>query len=168
MNDATVQPITPVSDDLRHHLVELSNQNLQHATLQDLQDLEHSAREAAKTLSATTARVNAELQRRFEGDLVSALQAKDEPYGVANLERDGFTIKGDQAKKVEWNQATLQQKFEELEARGMNAQDYIDLEYNMPEKRFTALPKEIQEYFADARTVTPGSLKITITNPNGK
>lgn len=168
MNDATVQPLTLVSDDLRHHLVELSNQNLQPATLQDLQDLEYTAREAGKTLSAITARVNAELQRRFEGDLVAALQAKDEPYGVANLERDGFTIKGDQAKKVDWNQENLAAKFEELNARGMTATDYIDVGYSMPEKRFTALPKEIQEYFADARNVTPGSLKITITNPNGK
>lgn len=171
MKGATVnvQPITLVSDDLRHHLVELSNQDLQNADLQQLQDFAHGAQEAAKTLANISKRVNAELERRYGGELQASLAMKEDPFGVVALQLDnGFKIKGDLTKKVEWSQSALATKFDELASRGMNAADYIDLEYSLPEKRFNALPREIQDYFADARTVTPGSLKITIENNNGK
>jgi hypothetical protein len=173
MKDANVNVQTPtltqVSDDLRNHLVELSGQDLQNADLQELQDFAHGAAEAGKTLASIVKRVNAELERRYGDQIKALLNAKPDPYGIATITLDnGYKVKAELGKKVEWSQSALATKFEELVARGMNAADYIDVDYSLPEKRYGALPKEIQDYFADARTVTPGSLKFTIENNNGK
>jgi len=83
---------------------------------------------------------------------------KLKPYGVAHDYVDGFKVTTNIDKKVLWDNEKLMRIYETLK----NPDDYINVKMDVSESKYKAWPKELQDKFIDARTVKPGSMKITI------
>lgn len=131
---------------------------MQTLTLDELYNLGNELSAKEGTIKATKAQVQNELARRYKEKVIALLGTKDEPFGTTKLFDGEYAVVSDQTKKVAWDNALLQSMAKELP----NPEEYLDIEYSMKESRFKALPETQRNWFARARTVAPGSLKITI------
>lgn len=118
---------------------------------------------AASSRATTVSRLlQGEVETRYKDQIAAAYLAKGEDTGTVHLPVDGFDIEVGRSKKVEWSQEDLAQLRDQIKAANDNPDDYIEVSYAVPERKFTAWPESIQSKFADARTVKPGSVSIKI------
>ena len=101
------------------------------------------------------------LQSRHE-EIQALLKAKDEPFGSIDLIIGNHKVSVVTPKKVEWEQDRLRAICAEMVAEGVEPLLYMKIKYDISETAFENWPQDMQDYFRDARTVTPGnpSLKI--------
>lgn len=64
-------------------------------------------------------------------------------------------------KNVSWDQEKLDELWKRLEAMGETASEYIDVKASVPESKYKAWPESLRAMFEPARTVKPGTPKIT-------
>ena len=76
--------------------------------------------------------------------------------GTVRLVEDGVTVVADLPKRVEWDQAQLAALVERIRAEGDNPDDYVDIAFKVPERKFAAWPVYFRERFEPARTVKTG------------
>ena len=103
-----------------------------------------------------------EIATRKQPEIDRAYSAKDEPYGDVSIEVSGKVLKFTRPKKVDWNQTRLAELAKQIADDGADPKEYVDVEYNVPEKRWSVWGSNIRSHFEDARTVTPGNLSIKI------
>ncbi len=106
--------------------------------------------------------IKSELDSRFAPAVEGELKKKDDPFGVVTLERDEFVFKFTTPKKVVWDQEKLAQAYEVLSKGNESPDDYISLEYNVPESKYKAWPQSLKDKFIDARTVSPQARRLTV------
>lgn len=124
-------------------------------------ELEFIAHQKAELVKSEKA-LNEELIERYFQAINNKLEQKTQPYGVVSFDEDEFKIKFDTPKKVEWDQDKLQGLYEEIKKDGQDPTDYIEVKYNVPERLYSAWPRNLQDAFIEARTITPGNIKVTI------
>lgn len=105
-------------------------------------------------LQARTKRIGTTLDAALE----MAYGGKNEP-GTSHVERDGYDVKVQTGKRVDWDKDMLYGIFDEL---GDGA-DYIEWNPNVPEARYVSAPLSIKKKLDPARTVKLAKSKITIT-----
>jgi hypothetical protein len=70
---------------------------------------------------------------------------------------DGLVrIAVDTPKRVSWDQKQLAAIAQRIADSGDRVEDYLDIEFSVPESRFTNWPTSLREQFEPARTVKPG------------
>ncbi|WP_135470530.1 hypothetical protein [Crenalkalicoccus roseus] len=100
--------------------------------------------------------LQAALQLRY-GERAAALRRQDgRDTGTVSLEEDGFVIRADLPKRVEWDQARLAEAVETVRQWGEDPADYVTTEIRVPESRYAAWPPRIRAVFEPARTVGTG------------
>ena len=62
----------------------------------------------------------------------------------------------DLPKRISWDQEKLAAIARRIAAAGEKVEDYLDVEFSVPESRFNHWPQALREQFASARTVKPG------------
>ena len=104
--------------------------------------------DAYRALSEEKSLIDKELKR-----LKAKIFNDNKPNGqFGTFNYDGFQIVI--AKKVKWDQEVLAQK--------AATYNFVDTKYNVTETLYKALPEDIQEELADARTVEQGTISIKI------
>ena len=76
--------------------------------------------------------------------------------GTVRLVEDGVTVVAYLPKRVEWDQAQLGALVECILIEGDDPDDYIDMAFKVPERKFAAWPAYLRERFEPARTVRTG------------
>jgi len=104
----------------------------------------------------------AELLDRREKEIQSLLKAKDEPFGDVNIVVGNHKVKVNVPKKVTWDEKRLAAMHKEITASGENPDMYMKVKYDVSETAYKAFPQEVRDYFASARTVTPGNMSVKI------
>lgn len=132
---------------------------MQKHTLEQLIGLQEAALEQAAQAKQALAQIQNELNNRYGEAINVLLKKKEEPFGSTKLLDGDYIINADQTEKVAWDNSMLKTMALEL---GDKADEYLEVEYSMKESRFKALPESQREWFARARTVAPGSLKIVL------
>ncbi len=136
---------------------------LSEKSLPELEAALQHAGEAKGYWSGQEKQLNAELERRFKGVLVAEIKKKDDPFGSADIEFQGYQVKGDLPKKVDWNQDLLRDLQKEIITEwGEDPGQYITVDLSISEKTYKAWPASLQEKFIGARTVKEGTFKISI------
>lgn len=130
------------------------------ATLQG--ELDH----ASKTLKTATTKFSAALEVRYATRAAEARRACGKDTGTVRLVDGDYTVVADLPKRVEWDQAKLAAMVERIRTANDNPAQYVDITIKVPERKYTAWPDAIREGFEPARTVRPGTLKVTL-EPNG-
>jgi len=66
---------------------------------------------------------------------------------------------------VSWDQPQLAAIAQRIAASGERVEDYLDVEFSVPESRFNNWPTALRSQFEAARTVKPGkpSFRLTFT-----
>ncbi len=76
--------------------------------------------------------------------------------GVVHLDDGRVRITADLPKKVEWDQAKLNDITRRIAANGEDPAEYVEISYRISETKFNAWPETLKSAFAPARTLKTG------------
>jgi len=89
---------------------------------------------------------------------IRTLQKKD--TGAVSVDIEGITVKHTAPKKVSWNQKELRSVFLKIKDHGDDPEQYMDMAFKIPEKKYGAFDPAIKAVFDVARTVSTGKPKV--------
>jgi hypothetical protein len=107
-------------------------------------------------------KLDAALEQRFGTQGRQSLHESGRDFGSVHFTDGPLSVSYELPKRVSWNQQLLKAIAERIVAAGEPLSDYIDVEFSVSEKRFTAWPTNMREQFMDARTVKPGKPAIKL------
>jgi hypothetical protein len=140
----------------------MADKSIQSLSVSDLEVLLDELAAINKLSKKRSARLSAEMSRRFADEAKRLRASKGTDTGSVRIASDGKTIVADLPKKVTWDQAKMAKAVAVIQSWGtpgnpINLAEYVDTEYTIPERRFTNWPSDITRIFADARTVSTGT-----------
>lgn len=92
----------------------------------------------------------------------AARRAEGKDTGTVRLQDGPVTVVGELSKRVDWDQAMLANLVESIRADGADPAEYVDITFSVPERKYTAWPKDIRQEFEPARTVRTGKPKFRL------
>lgn len=89
-------------------------------------------------------------------------KASGKDTGAVTLALDGYVVRADSPKKVEWDQSELRKAMDTIRGWGEDPAEYMAIVLSVPESKYNALPRVVKAIFEPARTVSHGrpSFKI--------
>ena len=100
----------------------------------------------------------AQEMRRAEGKNTGTIRFRDGPV----------TIIADLPKRVDWDQARLAAMVERIREAGDDPGQYVDVSFDVSERKYSAWPTHIRSVFEDARTVRTGKQKFRLIHHVGE
>jgi hypothetical protein len=91
-----------------------------------------------------------------------ARQVEGKATGTVRLQDGPVTVVAELPKRVDWDQALLAGLVERIRADGADPAEYVDIAFSVPERKYTAWPKDIRQEFEPARTVRSGKPKFRL------
>ena len=147
MNEITIFP---------EQLSAMSDVQLASLPPAQLCEVHHNLTQLVDWVKKAQAKVQAAMQRRYaeQERAVRAEAGKD--FGTVRFNDGLVRITVDTPKRVSWDQKQLAAIAERIAASGERVQEYVDIEFSVPESRFNNWPAALREQFEPARTVKPG------------
>ena len=71
-----------------------------------------------------------------------ARRAEGKDTGTVRLQDGPVTVVSDLPKRVDWDQALLAGLVERIRADGADPAEYVDIAFSVPERKYTAWPKD--------------------------
>jgi len=125
-----------------------------------LQDEAAQRLSAAKTLGDG---LEAAIALRYGERAQSARRAEGKDTGTIRFHDGAVTVTATLPKRIRWNQAMLAALVERIRADGADPAEYVDVEFNVAERKFAAWSSHIRDAFAPARTVRAGKPRSRLT-----
>ncbi|UFM63997.1 hypothetical protein LOS78_00480 [Paracoccus sp. MA] len=91
-----------------------------------------------------------------------ARRAESMDTGTVRLQDGPVTVVAELPKRVDWDQTILAGLVERIRADGADPAEYVDISFSVPERKYTAWPKDIRQEFEPARTVRTGKPKFRL------
>lgn len=135
--------VTPAGE-----LAELSSESL-FKLKNDAADLQAAAK-------AIVEHVDRALDLRYAQRAHQLRLAAGKDTGVVHFEDGQVRITADLPKKVEWDQAKLNDITLRIAANGEDPTEYVEISYRISETKFNAWPETLKSAFAPARTLKTG------------
>ena len=88
-------------------------------------------------------------------------QADGKDTGSIDILLSGVTVKQNIPKTVVWDQDILKGIYIKIKDADDDPENYLEVKYNVPEKKYSAFPLAVQTLFDPARTVKAGKPKLT-------
>lgn len=109
------------------------------------------------------AKVDAALDQSYAERIHKVRADAGKDFGTVHIDDGAVRVTVDVPKRVSWDQTKLAAIAQRIAAAGDRVEDYIDIEFSIPESRFNALPPAWRDQFASARTVKPGKPTFRLT-----
>lgn len=109
------------------------------------------------------AKVDAALDQSYAERIQKVRADAGKDFGTVHIDDGAVRVTVDVPKRVSWDQTKLAAIAQRIAAAGDRVEDYIDIEFSIPESRFNALPPAWRDQFASARTVKPGKPTFRLT-----
>ena len=90
------------------------------------------------------------------------LDADGKDTGTIRLQDGPVTVVAELPKRVDCDQAMLAGLVGRIRTDGADPADYVDIAFSVPERKYTAWPKDIRQEFEPARTVRTGKPKFRL------
>ena len=129
--------------------------------------LQHEVDERLKQSKAAKARLDGALTIRYATRAEEARRTAGKDTGTVRLDDGDFTVVADLPKRVVWDQEQLAAMVARIRAAGDDPEQYVDVTYKVPERKYAAWPDAIRQGFEPARTVKTGALKVEIRPQGG-
>lgn len=106
------------------------------------------------------------MQSLFDRDASSILSAKE--YGCGTVQRtvqEGdvkYRVKYARPKKVKWDSKSLHNVYQRFKDANLKPEDYMQLDFKIPEAKFSVLDNALKEDVRKYRTVEQGSVSVTL------
>jgi len=130
-----------------------------------LANLQAELAHAAKQLKSASTKFSTAMEMRYATRAAEARRACGRDTGTVRIIDGDYTVVADLPKRVDWDQAKLAAMAERIAESDENPAEFIETKLTVSERKYTALPGSWRKGFETARTVRPGTLKITI-EPN--
>jgi hypothetical protein len=154
MSDLTLYPA---------QLTEMSVAQLEALPIDQLVEVQHNLEQLQDWTRQNKAKLDAALVRRF-GDLERAARAASgKDFGTVHFNDGLLRVTVDTPKRVTWDQAQLAAIAQRIATSGQKVEDYLDIEFSIPESRFNNWPTALRSQFEAARTVKPGKPSFRLT-----
>ena len=114
---------------------------------------------AAKNLSDW---LDGAIALKYGNQAQDARRAEGKDTGTVRLQDGQVTVVAELPKRVDWDQALLAGLVERIRADGADPAEYVDIAFSVPERKYTAWPKDIRQEFEPARTVRTGKPKFRL------
>jgi hypothetical protein len=147
-------------------LARLSLADIAQLPVELLAILQRDLDERIKRDKAAKARLDGALEVRYATRAAEARRACGKDTGTVRIVDGDYTVIADLPKRVDWDQDKLAVMVERIRTAKDKPEQYVDIIIKVPERKYTAWPDAIREGFEPARTVRPGTLKVTL-EPNG-
>ena len=142
--------------ELLHAIGQLPLADLDVLPLPDMERMLQRVEAMKSTLRHYDLVLQSALNRRFGDQAQSLRQAAGKQTGTVRLVEAGFEIVADLPKRVEYDQARLQDAVDTLRGWGEKPEDYVSFEIKVAEARYNAWPPAIRKLFEPARTLKTG------------
>ena len=123
---------------------------------QQLALLQEDAEAALKDAKTVKEWLDGAIALRFAEKAQGLRRDAGKDTGTVRLVEDGVTVVADLPKRVEWDQDQLGALVECILVEGDEPDDYVDIAFKVPERKFAAWPAYLRERFEPARTVKTG------------
>ena len=153
----------PTPDDL----VRLDASEIARLPVDLLAILQREVDERLKRAKAANARLDGALTIRYATRAEEARRTAGKDTGTVRLDDGDFTVVADLPKRVDWDQEQLAAMVERIRAAGDDPEQYVDVTYKVPERKYAAWPEAIRQGFEPARTVRTGALKVELLPQGG-
>ena len=150
-------------------LTEMSVSQMASLAQQPLFELGEFLDALESSLKQVRQRYHAALEQRYAEQAQQARLASGKDFGVVHLDDGSIRITVDSPKRVSWNQPQLAETARRIAASGERVEDYLDIEFSIPETRFSNWPPVLREQFEAARTTKPGktSFRLALLSDQG-
>lgn len=145
-----------------HDLPDLTVAQLANLPPARLQELDVMLTEFQNWLKASRERMHAALEQRYGEQARQTLMEAGQDFGTTHLADGAIRITVEIPKRVRWDQAQMAEIARRIVASGDQLDQYIDVEFSVPETRFNAWPETLKQPFKDARTVKAGKAVFRI------
>ena len=119
-------------------------------------EVHHNLAQLVDWVKKAQAKVHAAMQRRYAEQERAVRVEAGKDFGTVRFNDGQVRITVDTPKRVSWDQKQLAAIAERIAASGERVQEYVDIEFSVPESRFNNWPAALREQFEPARTVKPG------------
>ena len=147
MNEITIFP---------EQLSAMSDAQLASLPPAQLCEVHHNLAQLVDWVKKAQAKVHAAMQRRYAEQERAVRVEAGKDFGTVRFNDGQVRITVDTPKRVSWDQKQLASIAERIAASGERVQEYVDIEFSVPESRFNNWPAALREQFEPARTVKPG------------
>lgn len=114
---------------------------------------------AAKTLCDW---LDGAIALKYGDQAQDARRVEGKDTGTVRLQDGPVTVVAELPKRVDWDQALLAGLVERIRADGADPAEYVDIAFSVPERKYTAWPKDIRQEFEPARTVRTAKPKFRL------
>ena len=147
MNEITIFP---------EQLSAMSDAQLASLPPAQLCEVHHNLAQLVDWVKKAQAKVHAAMQRRYAEQERAVRVEAGKDFGTVRFNDGLVRITVDTPTRVSWDQKQLAAIAERIAASGERVQEYVDIEFSVPEYRFNNWPAALREQFEPARTVKPG------------
>jgi len=154
MNDLTIFP---------DRLTAMTEADLAALPVEQLYEVHLNLAQLVDWVKKAQAKTHGALQRRYVEREREARAEVGKDFGIVHLQEERPRVTVDTPKRISWDQKQLAEMAKRIAASGDRVEDYLDVEFSVPESRFTNWPTALREQFAAARTVKPGKRSYELT-----
>ena len=147
MNDLTIYPAD---------IAEMSVGQLAALPAVQKAEISRNLDQAMDWLKRARAKFDAALESAYGERIKDERISVGKDFGTVHVCDGILRITCDIPKRASWDQARLGDIARRIADAGDRVEDYIDIEFSIPESRFKALPPAWREQFEPARTAKPG------------
>jgi len=159
MSDLTIYPAD---------IAEMSVGQLAALPAEQKAEISRNLDQAMDWLKRARAKFDSALESAYGERIKDERNAVSKDFGTVHIHDGALHVSADSPKRVSWDQAQLGEIARRIAASGERVEDYIDVEFSIPESRFNALPPAWRDQFAPARTVKPGKQSFKLSFDGGE
>ena len=119
-------------------------------------ELAKQIEDASDFIKKVKAKFDAAIELAYSEQLKAARAEVGKDFGTVHVCDGILRVTCDIPKRASWDQVRLGDIARRIADAGDRVEDYIDIEFSIPESRFKALPPAWREQFEPARTAKPG------------
>ncbi|PRX29929.1 hypothetical protein SAMN05216257_10952 [Meinhardsimonia xiamenensis] len=124
--------------------------------------LKHDADERLRSAKTLCDWLDGAIALKYGDRAQAARRAEGRDTGTVRFQDGPVTVVAELPKRVDWDQALLAGLVERIGADGANPADYVGIVLSVPERKYTAWPKDLRQEFEPARTVRAGKPKFRL------
>lgn len=122
----------------------------------DLYHLKLDAAEQLKIAKDCAAHIDRALELRYGATTQALRQQQGKDSGVVQVDDGPVRVTASLPKQVEWDQAKLAEIVARIRDGGEDPSEFVQIQYRVDERKYSAWPSALQAAFAPARTLSTG------------
>ncbi|ABK43807.1 conserved hypothetical protein [Magnetococcus marinus MC-1] len=128
--------------------------------------LQHEAAESMNRAKLVKELLDGVLSRKYADKAALMRTEAGKDFGTVRFSDGDVQVVADLPKCPHWDQKRLSDLFDRIRKAGEDPNEYMDVDYKVPETKFKAWPSQIRSAFEGARTVKAGkpTFKLSLRN----